>query len=339
MTRLLLSTLLVVAGIAAVEAAPPAEQRSGGRLVLPTAPGQKKSEATVLVRVNGEAITAPDLRWAFEMQKVPALEQQSRQREVLERLVDQRLLQQFLRSRAIKASPEEVADRVERIKIAAGVAPPAEDKSKARPESLNPLAANRFDEERVRGEVSFALAWQKYLEVAIGPQTVRDYFAKHKPEFDGTELRASHIVLLVPTNRESDELHEVEAQLKQLRTEIVQKKITFADAARMHSQGPSREQGGDVGFFPFRGKMPTAFCDVAFRLKEGEISQPFRSPFGVHLCVVTGRKPGELSLEDARPAVLRVLSQEIRQQRIAELRAKAKIEWIPGKDQIPAPKP
>lgn len=339
MTRLLLATVFVVASIAAAGAAPPAELRSRGRLVLPAAPAQKKLEATVLVRVNGEAITAPDLRWAFEMQKVPAMEQQSRQREVLERLVDQRLLLQLLRSRKIIANPEDVADRLERIKIAAGIAPPAQDKPKTKPESLNPSAVHRFDEERVRGEVSFALAWQKYLEVSIGPQTVRDYFARHQPEFDGTELRASHIVVLVATNQESDALHAAEAQLKQLRTEIIQKKITFADAARKHSQGPSREQGGDVGFFPFRGKMPVAFCDVAFRLKEGEISQPFRSPFGVHLCVVTGRKPGELSLEDARPAVLRVLSQEIRQQRIAELRAKAKIEWIPGVDQQPTPKP
>ena len=330
--------LALAAGIGfpqSLGAAPPAEKRPGGRLVLPTAPAPKRPVATPLVTVNGKPINAVDLQWGFQIQKIPVDQQQTRQREVLERLVDESLIQQFLSSRKIAADRAEVTHRLERLKIAAGLGPEANPN----PKVPRTPAAYAFDEERFRGEISAALAWQKYLDTAISPQTLREYFGKHKPQFDGTELRASHIVLLVSTDRESEGLKEADARLQSLREEIVQRKLTFADAARRFSQGPSREQGGDIGFFPFRGKMPAAFCDAAFRLKEGEVSPPFQTPFGVHLCVVTGRKPGELSLEDARPSVWRGLSQEIRQQRIAELRAKAKIEWVTGPEQKPPAKP
>jgi parvulin-like peptidyl-prolyl isomerase len=73
--------------------------------------------------------------------------------------------------------------------------------------------------------------------------------------------------------------------------------------------------------------MPEEFSRAAFGLKVGEISRPFRTPFGVHLCLVTERRPGDLSLEDVREEVLKRLSQELWDQTVVELRKAAKIEW------------
>ena len=98
-------------------------------------------------------------------------------------------------------------------------------------------------------------------------------------------------------------------------------------AAREHSAAPSKEQGGDVGEFPYVGKMPARFSREAFGLEVGEISQPFRTPYGMELCLVTSREPGDLSLEDVRDDVLARLSQEMWKQTIAEMRKEAKIEW------------
>src|SRR6185436_2702944 len=112
-----------------------------------------------------------------------------------------------------------------------------------------------------------------------------------------------------------------------LRKEIVGKKLTFEEAARKHSQAPSKEQGGDVGDFPYAGKMFAQFSRQAFALEVGEISQPFRTPYGMELCLVTERTPGDLSLEDVRDDVVARLSQEMWKQTIADLRKDAKIEW------------
>ena len=73
--------------------------------------------------------------------------------------------------------------------------------------------------------------------------------------------------------------------------------------------------------------MPAAFADAAFELKDGEISSPFRTQFGVHLVTVTGRKPGDLSLEDARDRVLARLSDELWRETVAAERKQAAIEW------------
>jgi parvulin-like peptidyl-prolyl isomerase len=80
--------------------------------------------------------------------------------------------------------------------------------------------------------------------------------------------------------------------------------MAFEEAARSRSDGPSRMQGGDVGFFAFQGTMPAAFAAAAFKLERGVISPPVRTPFGVHLIEVTDEQPGLLSLEDVRSEVM-----------------------------------
>jgi parvulin-like peptidyl-prolyl isomerase len=62
-------------------------------------------------------------------------------------------------------------------------------------------------------------------------------------------------------------------------------------------------------------------------MQPGEISEPFRTRFGVHLLTVTDRKPGDLSLEDVRGDVLAAMSRALWEQQAGEERARARIEW------------
>jgi parvulin-like peptidyl-prolyl isomerase len=73
--------------------------------------------------------------------------------------------------------------------------------------------------------------------------------------------------------------------------------------------------------------LATDVCEVVFALKKDEVSQPFRTPFGVHLYTVTEIRPGNLSLEDVRPAVIRRLSTEMWDKLVTQARSTAKIEW------------
>ena len=77
-----------------------------------------------------------------------------------------------------------------------------------------------------------------------------------------------------------------------IREAIEAGKITFEQAAERFSVGPSRAQGGDLGFFPRRGVMSDTFSNAAFALEKDQISQPVESPYGVHLIRVTDTKPG-----------------------------------------------
>jgi parvulin-like peptidyl-prolyl isomerase len=73
--------------------------------------------------------------------------------------------------------------------------------------------------------------------------------------------------------------------------------------------------------------MPPEICRVVFQLKPGEVSAPFRTKFGVHLYTVTQARPGNLSLEDARPSVITRLSRSLWEQFVAQARAKAQVDW------------
>ena len=64
----------------------------------------------------------------------------------------------------------------------------------------------------------------------------------------------------------------------------------FATLARQYSKDPgSKDQGGELGFFG-RGQMVPQFEEVAFKLKRGEVGEPFETQFGWHIVKVDERR-------------------------------------------------
>jgi hypothetical protein len=71
----------------------------------------------------------------------------------------------------------------------------------------------------------------------------------------------------------------------------------FGKLADQYSQGPGAGQGGDLGYFK-KGQMTKEIEDVAFSLKPGEVSQPFRAGAGIHLIKVEEHtQPGQQALD------------------------------------------
>lgn len=282
-------------------------------------PAPKRPAASpALVKVDGKAVTEADLQRMYATRGVPAQLQPEMRQAFLERLVDEALIRQFLASRKIAADKEIVDEQVQKLRRL------IERKGNFEEH----LARTGYTLESLRDEFALSLGWKAYLAQVVTDEQIQQYFAAHRAELDGTKLRASHILIKAPTDKENPELAAARKQLEGIREEIVSKKVSFADAARKHSEAPSADQGGDVEFFAYQGKMPEAFSKVAFGLKPGEVSQPFTTQFGVHLCVVTDRQAGDISLEDVRYDVLARIAQDLWTEKAAELRTKAKIEWL-----------
>ena len=73
--------------------------------------------------------------------------------------------------------------------------------------------------------------------------------------------------------------------------------MSFASKALLYSQDPgSRSKGGKYTLNRKKPRMAKEFRDVAFSLREGEISQPFRTEFGWHILAVDNIRGQELSL-------------------------------------------
>jgi uncharacterized protein (DUF486 family) len=134
--------------------------------------------------------------------------------------------------------------------------------------------------------------------------------------FDGSQVRARHI-LLTPPSGDPRAVEQAKADLLKYKQEIEQnvaKEIAklpatadalareqartklledeFGKVAREKSACPSKQQGGDVDFFPRGGSMVEAFAATAFGLKPHEMSGVVQTQFGVHLILATDRRPG-----------------------------------------------
>jgi peptidyl-prolyl cis-trans isomerase C len=270
-----------------------------------------KSDSTVLVRVNGQPITEADLESFAKTLKVTTDELPQQRDAMVERLIDRKLLQTFLAQNKVAADPERIEAHLTQLKT----------RLKAKGADFDKLLAKSgFTEESLRRELKLPLDWDEYARREATDEKLRDVWKTRKAEFDGSEVRVSQI------NLKSEDPAADEKKLAELRSEILAKKITFTDAAKKHSQAPGATKGGDLGRFGFRGKQPPPYPQVAFGLQVGEVSEPVRSPFGVLLLTVTERIDGQLSLEDARPEILKELSIETQRAVLQQERAKAKIE-------------
>jgi peptidyl-prolyl cis-trans isomerase C len=103
----------------------------------------------------------------------------------------------------------------------------------------------------------------------------------------------------------------------------------FAQLAKQHSRDPgSKDQGGELGFFK-RGQMVPQFEDAAFKLKKGEVSEPFESQFGWHVVRVDDRRQRAAPpFEAVKDRVVATMIHQKAQQIAADLRGKAQIEYI-----------
>jgi peptidyl-prolyl cis-trans isomerase D len=116
------------------------------------------------------------------------------------------------------------------------------------------------------------------------------------------EVTVKQILLKVPPDSDKGKIEEARKKLTEILGEILKGK-TFEEMAKAHSEGPEAAQGGALGTFG-RKQMIPELESTAFSLKEGEVSEPIQSQFGIHLLKVTKhQKAGVLPFEKAKSQV------------------------------------
>lgn len=146
---------------------------------------------------------------------------------------------------------------------------------------------------------------------------VQAYYDQNRRLFSGGQIRASHILV------------KDEDLAKRLREELRADPSKFEELAKANSvDTATAARGGDLGFFG-QGRMVAPFEQAAFSLdKSGDISEVVKTAFGYHIIKLTDRKEGadrpfDEVKERIRVNLLNQRRQELTQQRLDELRAKA----------------
>jgi len=135
-------------------------------------------------------------------------------------------------------------------------------------------------------------------KVEITPEEVKQFF-KSIPVIDlpifGTELEIAQIVIEPKVSEEENQ--RIVDQLKLFREDILEGGMSFASKALLYSQDPgSRSKGGKYTLNRKKPRMTKEFRDVAFSLREGEISQPFKTDFGWHILAVDKIRGQEIDI-------------------------------------------
>ena len=132
--------------------------------------------------------------------------------------------------------------------------------------------------------------------VEITPEEVRNYF-KAIPKADlptfGAEMEVAQIVVAPAITQEDKQ--KVIDRLKGFKKEV-EAGASFSTKAVLYTQDPDGRRTG--GFYKINRKTPFVkeFKEVAFKLAEGEISEPFETDFGFHIILVEKIKGQELEL-------------------------------------------
>lgn len=138
---------------------------------------------------------------------------------------------------------------------------------------------------------------------------------------DYLELKARHILFKADTDAQAKEATD---KALALRAKLI-KGQDFAKAAEDLSEDPSAKgNGGELGWFHF-AQMQKPFSEAAAALKVGEISQPVRTVYGIHLIQLEGRR--EKAFDDVKAEIRKSLEDDRfatrAQERLEQIRKRA----------------
>lgn len=138
-------------------------------------------------------------------------------------------------------------------------------------------------------------------KVTVTEQEAKDYYDANPKQFvSERQVKARHI------------LTDTEDTAKKIAGEIAAGK-PFSDAAKEYSTCPSKEKGGDLGYFG-KGQMVPEFEKAAFEGAVGELLGPVKTQFGYHLIVVDDKKEERaLEFDDIKEQLLDKLLQQKKQ--------------------------
>lgn len=127
-------------------------------------------------------------------------------------------------------------------------------------------------------------------EIKLTPSEVRQYYNSLPQDslpVINTELQIAHIVKMPPVNEQAKA--DARAAIESYRERVL-KGESMSVLAALYSEDPGSAKNGGRYESVMRGVMVPEFEAVAFRLKKGEISEVFETPYGYHFIEMIARK-------------------------------------------------
>lgn len=249
---------------------------------------EKEQPSDIVATVNGKKITQEMLVNRFNTFTDTAPETVAAMRqEVLDQLITDILLDEFIDKQGLIVRPEEIEREVDRIRNTIN------SNQKNAIQSLEQILmsiGSHIDE--FKKSIKYSIALEKYFHNKLDDKTLKKYFDENKSVFNGETVKISHILIDTRNMKTAEEVSHALEQIKTIKREI-DRGAPFDEVAKKYSNCPSAQNGGDLGFIQRKGIFAKSFLDAAFSLKPGQVSEPIQTEYGYHLIKVTDKKEGD----------------------------------------------
>lgn len=232
----------------------------------------------MVVRVNGKVYTIYDCKKLLRFDdpaSVPTQAVLDRKDKLIDQLINNAISKQEAEALGIEVPADELDAAVETVL------------------SQNKMTREQFEQELSKNNMSFTTYRDEVLKeqllllklkkriivtMDVDERALREIYDK---EFSGEQelyFTASHIIMQASESNDAEIKDAITAVYK----EVTDGKMTFAEAAKSYSQDGSAANGGSLGTFSARDMVPE-FSERLAEMKEGQISEPFRTRYGWHI--------------------------------------------------------
>lgn len=268
------------------------------------------SQAEIVERIvawiNDEIVTLTELGEAYQELKstLPEGERLPSKRELLERMIENRLLLQEARREAIKVSGGEVQENIERMKagfLSEKAFELALEREGIKIEDLK----KRYKEELM---IKKLIDKEVKPEIEVAKKEIRKYYYSNKERFKELERVEINHILFADYSQAAKAWERLSSGVK------------FAQVAGEEYLGSFE-----------KGQLERNIEKVAFNLKEGEVSQIIKTESGYHIIKLKKKKETRLKrLSEVKEKIRNILSsrkmEKKLQEYLEELKAKQEIE-------------
>jgi peptidyl-prolyl cis-trans isomerase SurA len=219
---------------------------------------------------------------------------------VLQLMIDERIAEEKIRELEIRVTDREVEAAVERMK-----------------------KENRWTQEDLLAKLkSEGMTYEKLLEkfkkelqrvylinaevkskIIITEDRIKRYYEAHKEDYTGeARVHLAGIFLVRKDPKQADEIQELTRKGEEILGKL-RGGEDFGRLAKMHSDGPGADEGGDLGVFKATQLEPE-LRSVVQNMRVGGYSDLIVRPNGIQIIKLLSREGGErVSLEEVRESI------------------------------------
>lgn len=298
----------------------------------------------IVARVNDQIITKSEFERSREQLRTEVQQQDpanaekiiaDRDKDVLRDLIDQQLLLEKGKDLGITADTE-LIKKLDQMR---------KDMKLDTMEDLEKAAqAQGVSFEDFKNNIRTQIITQQVIgrevgsKLTVSKEEEQQFYDQHKAEMaHPEEVKLSEILIsTAPKGKESPDDPQLLAAAKAKADDLldqIKKGASFDDIAKKDSDGPSAQNGGELGFFK-RGSLAKELEDITFAMKPGDVSNVIRTKQGYIILKVTahqdagipplseveGRVQDALYMQKLQPA-LRAYLEKLREDSFIDIKA------------------